>query len=422
VDRELKRLTVIITDIHMGEGLIVDDKRNPIEYFEDDNILYTAIAGITEKHRDVPITLVLNGDIFDFFTIKYKGKVQTKPTERVACYKILRILKGHPLFIKGLQKFLLANKDNKIVFIIGNHDIHLVFENVVNIIKSKIASEKKFDKNQIKEVKARISVQFTYQDEHVFCIHGNDSEPKNKTPNPLFLTDHNFQKLPKKYLNLPFGAYMTEYSSQLATGNWFCKGNYWIGRMEGHGYVFLETLFTPRKWHFAIHAISVLLRGPLYFRFAGRWWVRKNSSLWDLLKLVFDASFGIAYKVDGGVNYARKLMQDDPKIKTVFIGHEHCCRQIFFPEGKVIYPGNWSTTFEAHHPTVELKWRRFRWLEKIIKTIKLNFSIFNKKNREKYAPKRVNLFSFGVARFYSNGESDAEIMKFNPEKGIIEPL
>jgi hypothetical protein len=69
--------------------------------------------------------------------------------------------------------------------------------------------------------------------------------------------------------------------------------------------------------------------------------------------------------VNEGVDeYARKQLER-PEVNAVVMGHSHEWRQESSKNGTYINTGTWSLMFRMAHPQIELRWRHFRWLEKI---------------------------------------------------------
>ena len=67
-----KKIIIVISDIHLGAGAIVDGRRNPLEDFHSDKELVDFFdyysAGIYQ-HLDVEI--IINGDFLDLLAVPY---------------------------------------------------------------------------------------------------------------------------------------------------------------------------------------------------------------------------------------------------------------------------------------------------------------------------------------------------------------
>jgi len=133
--------TLILSDIHLTEIEDVDPNR-PLwmaykrrEFFVDDDVLNLIVYA--EERADGPLELILNGDIFDFDSVRQLPTTPFAPIDWLAKarglgseawmseFKIATILKDHfPLFA-ALASFL--DRGNRIIFIAGNHDLELLW-------------------------------------------------------------------------------------------------------------------------------------------------------------------------------------------------------------------------------------------------------------------------------------------------------
>lgn len=140
--------TLVVSDLHLSECEPINPKK-PLwkkfkrrAYFIDDafsGFLNALQAEVPEEKE-----LVLNGDIFDFdsvmalpveplFSMNWLEKRRgLEAEEQKSCFKISVILKDHPVFLSALRTFLLAG--NRVVFIIGNHDLELHWMRVRQVI------------------------------------------------------------------------------------------------------------------------------------------------------------------------------------------------------------------------------------------------------------------------------------------------
>ncbi|HMR00859.1 MAG TPA: hypothetical protein PKA32_00545, partial [Candidatus Gracilibacteria bacterium] len=134
----MKEYIYSISDIEMGRGDITDD-------FSDDQAVADFLEKIIADHADenpVPrITLVLNGDIFDFLKMEYKGELPYLITEEISLWKLEEALKTHPGVFKAMKKFLDANEQTYTHFVIGNHDSDIVWPALQERIKKELGNQ-----------------------------------------------------------------------------------------------------------------------------------------------------------------------------------------------------------------------------------------------------------------------------------------
>ncbi len=172
----------VISDVEMGRGDVVDD-------FTDDDKLVKFINFAKQPDTDIPVTLVLNGDIFDFLKMPYKEYHPHLITEKISLWKLNEVFKKHPKVIEAWVKFL-HKKTNKIHFVIGNHDADLSWPAVQEKIKKRLKS------------RGHVTFGYYYKIPGIHVEHGHLYDP-------IFQTDTRRQFIRRKgetILNIPFGA------------------------------------------------------------------------------------------------------------------------------------------------------------------------------------------------------------------------
>jgi hypothetical protein len=171
----------VISDIEMGQGDILDD-------FTDDKKLVEFVEHLLESSAGVQATLVLNGDTFDFMKMSYKGDFPFHITEEISLWKLDQAFKNHPKVFAALKKFI-QKPENKIYFVIGNHDADLVWPKVQEKIKERLGNG------------SRISFDYYYKRHGLHVEHGHLYDPffflKIRKPFTRYKG--------KKILNTPFG-------------------------------------------------------------------------------------------------------------------------------------------------------------------------------------------------------------------------
>lgn len=116
------RLLVVLSDVEMGAGGVLDD-------FPHSPWLAELIASYGERpYADLPVDLVLNGDTFDLLKTSLDGAWTRHVTEAIALAKLERVLAAHPAFVEGVRAFLTGGEaQRRVHFVIGNHDAELAF-------------------------------------------------------------------------------------------------------------------------------------------------------------------------------------------------------------------------------------------------------------------------------------------------------
>lgn len=411
---EREECRFVFSDLHLGEG-----KDNHLEHFEEDQIFAAAIETILKTYANRRKVLVLLGDTFDFLSVEYRGKVLAEPTEEAALEKLKKIFAAHPLVVEAFQKFL---ADGKIKFFVGNHDLDLRWPSVQLAIKRKLAAI--FTSAAYFAATERVEFAEEELKDGVFFIHGSNGEAVNALPEEHFLTSHLWRPLPEPLLNIPYGNHLAaDLANRLARGSRWCKGNRWVNRLEPHWYIYAESIW-KNQW-FGLYAALAWLLMPLRHSFSRRWWVRKSASLWALFRANFEAMILTAINLLRGrdhTHYPIQLLKDNPTIEVIFIGHIHEFRYMKDKRGTIVYPGNWCTTYDVRFPIPVLKWKRWRFLERLIKFFWAMRRMFLSATRHLHEPKKRQVYSFGICRFYADGQREIKLMRYNPEKNCVEEL
>jgi UDP-2,3-diacylglucosamine pyrophosphatase LpxH len=131
-----KRVTLIVSDLHMGDGTPGDD-------FVDDKNQFAKFVGeqaATEAGRNGQIELVINGDFLELVQVlpgAYKGNSslywcsESESLEKLDC-----ILAGHPLVFDALKEFQALN--NRVTLFPGNHDVDLHWPAVQKKLRARL--------------------------------------------------------------------------------------------------------------------------------------------------------------------------------------------------------------------------------------------------------------------------------------------
>ncbi len=311
-----------ISDIEMGKKDIFDD-------FKDEDQLIAFIKMVTNSPGEK--TLILNGDTFDFLKMPYKDKFTHHITENISVWKTVQIIKSYSKVFQALHQ-LLNTREAEIYFIIGNHDLDIIWPKVQQEIKKRLNHHQK------------IHFTFTYDNPDLHIEHGNLVD---------YLYNYNLKKpflkvKGKKVLNLPFASVaIIKYFIDL-------KKNF----------PFEEKIY-PRKLafeaspDFKIHKNKLekryIFKGLLYesiFKLSDP--VSKLPYL-DLIRHIL--SFGFETLNDQKFFHKRmqKIMKKYPHKKAYILGHLHLTiNQIYKNNIRQIITNTWREEYQINN-NFELK-------------------------------------------------------------------
>lgn len=179
------RHTVVISDIHLCE--VEPGSGEWMRYRQraslPDAEIGKMLDDLCETIGHDPLTLVLNGDIFDFDAPRViHGSSQYHDLPRTAEHSVpalAAILDDHPLFIDALARVLQRN--HEIVFVSGNHDAALTLPEVRTLLATRLslAVAGSLSAHAQRLVRARIHFRawFHLTSDHVLIEHGHLYDP-----------------------------------------------------------------------------------------------------------------------------------------------------------------------------------------------------------------------------------------------------
>ncbi len=182
-DRTPDRLVVVISDIEMGAGGPFDDFPHS-EFLAD---LIASYAG--PPHDNLAVDLVFNGDTFDLLKTSYNGEFPHIIDAEVAVGKMERVIAAHEPVFDALIAFL-GQGDRHVHFIVGNHDMELLFPEVQVQIRRRLGDH---------QMVYFPGVDLDIGDVHI--EHGQQVDPMFRMDRPFFVEYEG-----RRILNLPWGS------------------------------------------------------------------------------------------------------------------------------------------------------------------------------------------------------------------------
>ncbi len=209
--------TAIISDLHLCEAE-PPNLKHPLwkkyktkEFFFDKEFADFLLA-IEKKAQGDCVELILNGDIFDFdsvtalpekpiFRISWLEKKRgLNPQEAKSVFKMDHILSFHPIWVKSLREFIL--RGNRVVIIIGNHDLEMHFPDVKRTLLKHLALPVEYLDN------LRFNDWFYISNQDTLVEHGNQYDPYCVIEDPTAPFIRRFNLIEVK---VPFGNMATRY-------------------------------------------------------------------------------------------------------------------------------------------------------------------------------------------------------------------
>ncbi len=205
------QFTAVISDLHLCDAEPVNvkyplwKKFKTRQFFFDDTFA-AFLVHLKIKSGGEPIELILNGDIFDFDSVMTMPKdppyrislIERKrglfPRAERSKHKIKTILKDHEVFVNALRNFV--NEGNRVVFVMGNHDIELHFPEVRQEIIDQLRLSPEF-RDQV-----RFCEWFYISNQDTLVEHGNQYDPYCVCDDPINPYIRGYSHVS---LKLPFG-------------------------------------------------------------------------------------------------------------------------------------------------------------------------------------------------------------------------
>ena len=151
---------IVLSDLHIGAGYA--DQGNRLEDFTQDAALIGLIDQLEDesKARNLPMELVLNGDIFEFWQVpalpegesfcptkRYPVRRYLRTRAKDSCRRMRLIIQGHAALFGALARFIQSDGARRTLTILkGNHDVQLHWEAVQAIIRDALgATDERYD-------------------------------------------------------------------------------------------------------------------------------------------------------------------------------------------------------------------------------------------------------------------------------------
>ncbi len=188
----MDRIKLVISDFHIGPGpRRADGSLNQMEDFPSDRVLIEFLEYYsTGRYTDTEVELVINGDFLNIIQQEVQGVCPHEIDVETALAQTRAIIAGRARLFDALADFA-AMPGKSIRYIVGNHDVQLLFAEVKKLIAERIGGA------------FGIEDRFYHFDD-VYIEHGDLYEPVHRVEaNRRFI----YMDGEPKYINIPWATF-----------------------------------------------------------------------------------------------------------------------------------------------------------------------------------------------------------------------
>lgn len=260
-DFKFSRHTLVVSDIHLADAEPPHPRHPLWKIFKQSHQFidssFKAFLDCLSAKINEPIELVLNGDIFDFDSVmavpedfpmrlSWLEKIRGLSSEELKSrFKMKVILDFHPKWLQALKEFILAG--NRVVFVIGNHDMELHWPSVRQDIVNRLELPEE------KRSQMRFCEWFYLSNQDTLIEHGNQYDAYCLCSNPIHPL---IRKGSKVMVRLPFG--------NLA-GKYMVNG---IGLMNPHA---TNSYIKDSVWEYLVFYFKYVIRTQPFLLWTWFW-------------------------------------------------------------------------------------------------------------------------------------------------------
>jgi len=322
---DVEKTIVVISDLHLGAGSYVGNRKNYLEDFHFDKELIEFIHFHSSGHfLDREVELIINGDFFDLLAVPYVKYFDDEFwSEKAALEKLKLILDAHPAVMNALNDFL-SFPNNKIVYILGNHDSEMILPKLQEYLIDQFSEE---NRSKFSILTNEDTVYIPY--EGVVIKHGHEYELAHHFSFKSIALD----ELGNRYFIPPWGSYYVarvvnkfkesrDYINQVRPINKFI--------INGLIYDFLHTM----RFLLANMTYFFMVRFLLIFKLK-KSWVEIFESVKKEINLFKDYE-----------TLTEESVLSNPNLKVLILGHTHDPIFREYDDGSIfINTGTWTKMY-----------------------------------------------------------------------------
>jgi UDP-2,3-diacylglucosamine pyrophosphatase LpxH len=319
--KKAKKIILVISDLHLGAGLVINGSKNSLEDFHADEELVSFLEyHSTGEYAGVEVELIINGDFLDLLAVPYVPYFDDEYwSESAALEKLELILKAHPEVMEALNKFV-SQKNKKVLYIIGNHDAEFVFES----LRERFLQC--FDESHRERVTLTDEIETYNPAPGVYLKHGHQYEQAHIFDMKNSVIE---SKKGEKYFLPPWGSYyVTHVINRYKQERYHMNAVRPISNFLIHGLIF-DTFFTMR-FMFANFYYFLMVRFLNFYR-QKLGWKKITEHIINELTLFQDFE-----------TLTRNFFQEEENARVLIVGHTHEPVYREFIDGSIfVNTGTW---------------------------------------------------------------------------------
>ncbi len=284
--------------MHLGTG----HRRGRINVYDDfkEDERFAQLVR-SQSTADDEVHLVLNGDIFDLLKVPILGKFPEFIDERLAKIKLFRCLRGHPLFVDTLKRFLEKNERGLLHVQLGNHDMEFVFPGVQRLFCRAVTGD-----DEHPRVRFHVETPF-FEIDGVQFHHGHQFEA-------IHAMDFSRLVLPRAnrspILNLPWGSLFV-----LNVVNELVRERPYLDKVHPFWPLFVGGMIIDTR--FTTKMIANSAKALVQARFNPNWWKKRP---FEKFTRFLRNEIGFFESLD---HQAERILGANARVRAVFMGHTH---------------------------------------------------------------------------------------------------
>lgn len=306
---------MVISDFHLGAGpSLHDGSANFLEdFFHDRKLVEFLDFHASGEYAKTEVELVINGDFFNHLQVYPDEERPELLTEQIALSRTESIMHGHPEIFEALTRFAAAPR-HSITFMVGNHDIGLLWPSVANLIQNRLGPT------------VRVNSGPVYAEGSVWIEHGNQCVAENRIDfDRPFLVGGNGDAI----VNMPWGnLFVVHFLNRMKRERPYVDKVYPF-RLYLRWALIHDTMFALKAvWAGLTYFMAVLLRLGENRRFSRQ----------HFLRIAREFTFPVRME-----RQAKRIFAIHPECRIIVFGHGHRATARVFVGGRQYFnTGIWN--------------------------------------------------------------------------------